>query len=264
MARTVLTYDAGAVDAGGASVAFTSGVTVTEAALSLSNNTTANVSTSKHGLTPILPNDATKYLDGTGAYTVPSGGGGIPATIFDAKGDLIAASAADTAARLAVGANGKALIAASGETTGLLWNYPPGYEFDYAELTSTSVSITGTSAASPTNVVSGNAVTYDGSTVIVVEFAVYAVAPAADGAIIFNLFDGSTDLGRLGIVDGVASSTTTVAFSIPVRLARRLTPSAASHTFHIKAWRTVGNGTIFAGAGGTDTPLPGFIRITKA
>lgn len=34
---------------------------------------TANVSTSKHGLTPKLPNDATKYLDGTGAYSVPPG-----------------------------------------------------------------------------------------------------------------------------------------------------------------------------------------------
>lgn len=38
--------------------------------------TTLNVSTSAHGLAPKLPNDATKYLDGTGAYTVPAGGGG--------------------------------------------------------------------------------------------------------------------------------------------------------------------------------------------
>jgi hypothetical protein len=38
--------------------------------------TTRNVSTSAHGLTPKLPNDATKYLDGTGAYSVPAGGGG--------------------------------------------------------------------------------------------------------------------------------------------------------------------------------------------
>lgn len=49
---------------------------VTDAQLSTSNITTNNVSTSKHGFAPILPNDATKYLDGTGAYTVPAGGGG--------------------------------------------------------------------------------------------------------------------------------------------------------------------------------------------
>lgn len=49
---------------------------VTEAMQVLANNTTQNVSTTKHGYAPILPNDATKYLDGTGAYTVPAGGGG--------------------------------------------------------------------------------------------------------------------------------------------------------------------------------------------
>jgi hypothetical protein len=42
-------------------------------------------------------------------------------TIVDAKGDLIAASASDTPARLGVGANDLLLIAASGESTGLKW-----------------------------------------------------------------------------------------------------------------------------------------------
>lgn len=46
---------------------------------------------------------------------------GIPATIIDAKGDLIAGTAADTAARLGVGANDLLLMAASGESTGLKW-----------------------------------------------------------------------------------------------------------------------------------------------
>jgi hypothetical protein len=42
-------------------------------------------------------------------------------SIVDAKGDLIAASANDTPARLAVGTDGHGLTAASGETTGLKW-----------------------------------------------------------------------------------------------------------------------------------------------
>jgi len=46
---------------------------------------------------------------------------GIPVTIIDAKGDLIAGTAADTVARLAVGTNGYVLTADSGETTGLRW-----------------------------------------------------------------------------------------------------------------------------------------------
>ena len=47
--------------------------------------------------------------------------GGIQPTIFDAKGDLLTATANDTPARLAVGANDLLLTAASGEATGLKW-----------------------------------------------------------------------------------------------------------------------------------------------
>jgi hypothetical protein len=43
----------------------------------------------------------------------------VPKTIVDAKGDLIAATAADTTARLAVGANGETLVADSSTSTGL-------------------------------------------------------------------------------------------------------------------------------------------------
>ena len=50
---------------------------------------------------------------------IPSIEGGIQPTIFDAKADLLTATAADTPARLAVGANDLLLTAASGETTGL-------------------------------------------------------------------------------------------------------------------------------------------------
>lgn len=42
--------------------------------------------------------------------------------IVDAKGDLIAATAADTPARLAVGTNGQVLTADSAEATGLKWS----------------------------------------------------------------------------------------------------------------------------------------------
>jgi hypothetical protein len=47
-------------------------------------------------------------------------------TIVDAKGDLIAASANDTPARLAVGTNGQVLSADSTAGTGLAWAIPSG------------------------------------------------------------------------------------------------------------------------------------------
>ncbi|KRR18136.1 discoidin domain-containing protein [Bradyrhizobium retamae] len=57
-------------------------LTVREADLSTSDVTTGNVSTTKHGFAPKLPNDATRYLDGTGAYSVP-GSSPITQTMFD-------------------------------------------------------------------------------------------------------------------------------------------------------------------------------------
>ena len=57
-------------------------------------------------------------------YPIGVGGhshGEIPATIADAKGDLIAGTAADTVARLAVGTNNYVLTADSAEATGLKW-----------------------------------------------------------------------------------------------------------------------------------------------
>ena len=48
----------------------------------------------------------------------------IPASIVDAKGDLIAGTAADTVQRRAVGADGSYLIADSTQTTGLNWAGP--------------------------------------------------------------------------------------------------------------------------------------------
>ena len=70
--------------------------------------------------------DITEVQAGTG-ISVASGTGPIPvvtntvATAFDAKGDLIGGTGADTFARLAVGANDTVLTADSSTATGLKW-----------------------------------------------------------------------------------------------------------------------------------------------
>lgn len=60
---------------------------------------------------------------GSSIYPVPFSG--IQETIVDAKGDIIAATAADTPARLAVGTNGQTLVADSSTATGLVWKTDP-------------------------------------------------------------------------------------------------------------------------------------------
>ena len=49
-------------------------VSIAESDLSLSDVTTANVSTSKHGFAPKGDGSASHYLDGTGAYSTPASG----------------------------------------------------------------------------------------------------------------------------------------------------------------------------------------------
>ena len=61
--------------------------------------------------------------------------------IVDAKGDLIAATAADTPARLAVGANGTMLVANSAESTGLKWTTATD-QFPWQTWTPTYTSLT--------------------------------------------------------------------------------------------------------------------------
>jgi hypothetical protein len=44
---------------------------------------------------------------------------------------------------------------------------------------------------------------------------------------------------------------------------RRLTPSAATHTYSIRAYTNTGTADMQAGAGGSGAKAPMFIRITR-
>ena len=62
------------IDAKGRVTALTSASPAIDTVGAGTDITTNNVSTTKHGLAPKAPNDATKFLDGTGAYSTPAGG----------------------------------------------------------------------------------------------------------------------------------------------------------------------------------------------
>jgi len=63
-------------------------------------------------------------VGGVPAWATSDDANAIQNAIVDAKGDLISATAADTPARLAVGANGTVLTADSAEATGIKWAAP--------------------------------------------------------------------------------------------------------------------------------------------
>jgi hypothetical protein len=85
--------------------------------------------TTNYGWT--TPNDTDLVKDGAAAIRTlgssidttvfANASAGIPKTIVDAKGDIIAATAADTVSRLAIGTNGQVLTADSAEATGMKW-----------------------------------------------------------------------------------------------------------------------------------------------
>ncbi len=193
---------------------------------------------------------------------IEAGGSGIPATILDAKGDLIAASAADTAAKLTAGTNGYVLTADSGEATGLKWapssGGTQGTEIGYDQITS-PVTVSSATEASGTTVITCAAHTFDGSPVMA-HFFSPEVAPGTGDLIVVCLFESTTEIGRIADVragSGVAAQQQVVNGWL------RFTPSAGSHTYLVKAIRGGANGVVSAGAGGTGAEVPAFIRFTK-
>lgn len=143
---------------------------------------------------------------------------------------------------------GKAAIATGTSTATEQW--PPGHEFDYVEKT-TNTSITNTSIGTANTILTGNAVTYDGSTTIFLEF--YAELLSAASFIYVSLFDGGTSIGD--IFSGVSGAGT---------YKMRVTPTAGAHTYHVGAYVGAGTGTVQASNGGSDNYVPCYLRQTKA
>jgi hypothetical protein len=121
---------------------------------------------------------------------------GISPTILDAKGDLITASAADTPARLGVGANGTVLTANSGATNGIEWAAPAAGGM-------TLINTGGTTLTGASVTISSIPTTYN-------DLVIYirGVRPATDGTDIQMRFN--TDSGtRYRRINGFSSTSGT-------------------------------------------------------
>ena len=87
-------------------------------------DTTAAHAASAIAFTPTGTVASTNVQDAIAEAASEAAAGGIPSTLVDAKGDIVTATADNTAARLAVGTNDHVLHAASGQSTGLIWKRP--------------------------------------------------------------------------------------------------------------------------------------------
>jgi len=133
----------------------------------------------------------------------------------------------------------------------------PGYEFDYAQITS-DVNVTGTSSGSPTTVIDGNSVIYDGVVRVKIEFNAALCDASSGNALQVGVWEDSTLLGRVYFLQGGPSAYVAAGGAgLPIYRV----PTAGAHTYHVKAWKNGGTCTVYAASA---SQPPAFLRITKA
>lgn len=150
-------------------------------------------------------------------------------------------------------------VLAAVDTTHTQFAYPPGYEYDYHEFTSPTT-ISSTTEAGAFQIRDAAAITFDGATAVMIEFyAPYFTTATSGDQLVLCLYDGSSSIGLIG------SGQATTGYSNEIYVRRRITPSAATHTYSIRGYRVgTSNITVGAGLGGVGAYEPGFIKITKA
>ncbi len=130
-------------------------------------------------------------------------------------------------------------------------------EISYTEFTA-DLNITATTEGTAQTVVAAPAQTFDGATKVQLQFFSPSVSIDAGDNIFVEFFDGATPLGW-SYVNGNAAG---AASNFMIGATLELTPSAASHTYSVRAYtQSGGTQTIHGGTGGTLAYRPGFIRI---
>lgn len=276
---------------------------VADSAVTFSDITTNDSSTTKHGFLRKLDGSSSHFLDGTGAWATPAGGSsGISYetrssnTILGTsdQGKFIDITAAITqtftaAATLGAGwwidlrnntTDGSTVVTLDpnstetidGATTLHMWSGEvrrvicTGSAFVtimlaqglglYAQYTGGALGSLSTAEATPTDLVSLGAQTYDAVPILIQGFWTADMAGDSSSLVIGCLWDtDSTELCRFG--DSRSGID-------PASPSLKLTPSAGSHTYKIRVFGTAGSAVdADSGSGGSGTYPPAYIRATK-
>lgn len=185
----------------------------------------------------LLDSNVVQYYNGSAWISV------IDQSVVDAKGDLLAATAADTVTRLAVGANSTYLRANSAAATGLEWGALPVTAIDSAQITTSQ----STSSTSYTDLATaGPSVTLTTGTSAIVLFGAR--------------YNDDGNLGNDGYISYAVSGSTTIAASdnyscfghqgfggemnVPLNYQHKVTGlTAGSNTFTLKYRKSGGTST---------------------
>jgi len=193
------------------------------------------------------------------------------ATAYDAKGDLIVGTGADTFSKLSVGTNGYTLVADSAETTGLKWAAPAGggkvLQVVYGSST-TATTITSTSTFGDTSLsasITPSAATSKVLVLVAQQFQ--ADRNSNDFGVTYKLVRASTDVLTTGnnpiyIAATAAPPNTTLALSMVFPITYLDSPNTTSATTYKTQGKMYGGGSVvFQGAGGGGTTISTMILL---
>jgi hypothetical protein len=215
------------------------------------------------GAAPGTPSAATAILyvkadglwyskDDAGAETLVSGGAG-------SAGDVATDAIWTTAGMVAV---------ATGTATATE-QWPPGHELAYVQKTTDTV-IAATTEAGATTIVTAGGIVCDGSMKIRVTFYAPQNLVSIGKALTFALYDdtggGAASIGQIGVLVQPVTATGTGHGDLYLPFcfdSDDITPSAATHTYSLRAYTTTTNlSTVYSGAGGSGALRPVHMRIT--
>lgn len=186
-----------------------------------------------------------------------------PTNVLTTTGDILYASAAKTLARLGIGTSGQVLTVVGGLP---VWQTPGagggGGEIGYDQITA-PVTVSSTTEATGTTIITCASHTFDGSPVIVQFFSPSVEAfGASNGFVAISLFESTTEqVGQIAFLQLNAATPLISSLSGWARF----TPTAGAHTYLITAFKGGAGVTamVNAGVGGTAAYAPAYCRFTK-